>query len=287
MPMVHGPSGSTSPLARAGGNSHHHEQLSAQYNPYAYESREASQASSRSYLPSPSAHQQSRVPRLVADGQIWPIDSQASSSSSPAPRAAAAPSSSTVVALEHSNSSSPHHLNDDGSARRTGAPTTSKATTIMSPGTTASTSSLIPPPAAQMPTTAASLMREGPRDFTVIKDVGDGSFGTVCLADWRSPLPSGTLLSPMQHPTTRPEYLGKRLVAIKKMKKPFPNWEECMKLKELKVSSLFFGKKAPYHTRMLTKCFVAVPAGDTSSPKYHSSLRCLSHARVQGVAFCL
>lgn len=87
-----------------------------------------------------------------------------------------------------------------------------------------------------MPTTAADLMREGPRDFTVIKDVGDGSFGTVCLADWKSPLPSGTVLSPMQHPTTRPEYVGKRLVAIKKMKKPFPNWAECMKLKELKVS---------------------------------------------------
>jgi len=76
-------------------------------------------------------------------------------------------------------------------------------------------------------------MREGPRDFTVIKDVGDGSFGTVCLADWKSPLPSGTMLSPMQHPTTRPEYIGKRLVAIKKMKKPFPNWQECLKLKEL------------------------------------------------------
>uniref|UniRef100_V5ERV8 Protein kinase n=1 Tax=Kalmanozyma brasiliensis (strain GHG001) TaxID=1365824 RepID=V5ERV8_KALBG len=82
-------------------------------------------------------------------------------------------------------------------------------------------------------TDAASLMREGPRDFTVIKDVGDGSFGTVCLADWKSPLPSGTMLSPMQHPTTRPEYIGKRLVAIKKMKKPFPSWQECMKLKEL------------------------------------------------------
>ncbi|UTT92596.1 hypothetical protein NDA17_003081 [Ustilago hordei] len=97
-----------------------------------------------------------------------------------------------------------------------------------------STPSSLRPPDQEMPTTAASLMREGPRDFTVIKDVGDGSFGTVCLADWKSPLPSGTMLSPMQHPTTRPEYIGKRLVAIKKMKKPFPNWQECMKLKELK-----------------------------------------------------
>nr|UOP57118.1 putative cdk-related kinase 1 [Thecaphora frezii] len=88
--------------------------------------------------------------------------------------------------------------------------------------------------APAMPTTAASLMREGPRDFTVVKELGDGSFGTVCLADWKSPLPSGTMLSPMQHPTTRPEYIGKRLVAIKRMKKPFVNWQECMKLKELK-----------------------------------------------------
>lgn len=97
-----------------------------------------------------------------------------------------------------------------------------------------SSGSTLSPLQAEMPTTAASLMREGPRDFTVIRDVGDGSFGTVCLADWKSPLPSGTMLSPMQHPTTRPEYVGKRLVAIKKMKKPFPNWDECMKLKELK-----------------------------------------------------
>ncbi|SPO38490.1 related to cdk-related kinase 1 [Pseudozyma flocculosa] len=88
--------------------------------------------------------------------------------------------------------------------------------------------------ASLMPTTAADLMREGPRDFTVVKELGDGSFGTVCLADWKSPLPSGTMLSPMQHPTTRPEYIGKRLVAIKRMKKPFTNWQECMKLKELK-----------------------------------------------------
>lgn len=94
----------------------------------------------------------------------------------------------------------------------------------------------VPASASSLPKTAASLMREGPRDFTVIKAVGDGSFGTVCLADWRSPLPSGTMLSPMQHPTTRPEYVGKRLVAIKRMKKPFKCWEDCMKLKELKVS---------------------------------------------------
>lgn len=242
MPMVHGPSGSTSPMARAGGNSHHHDQLAAQYNQYAFDPREPSQASSssRQLLPSsssPSSHQQApRKSRLIAEEQDWPgIQQAASSPSSPAHRTVAL-SSSTAVASEYSNTSSPRNPHDDGSARRVGVPSSNSPITVLSPSTTASTSSLAPPPSTQMPTTAASLMREGPRDFTVIKDVGDGSFGTVCLADWRSPLPSGTLLSPMQHPTTRPEYLGKRLVAIKKMKKPFPSWEECMKLKELKVS---------------------------------------------------
>ncbi|PWN23583.1 hypothetical protein BCV69DRAFT_279516 [Microstroma glucosiphilum] len=98
----------------------------------------------------------------------------------------------------------------------------------------ASASLTVPVSGAPVPTTAASLMREGPRDFTIIKAAGDGSFGTVSLADWKSPLPSGTMLSPMQHPTTRPEYVGKRLVAIKRMKKPFKSWNDCLKLKELK-----------------------------------------------------
>ncbi len=124
-------------------------------------------------------------------------------------------------------------INDGASGSHTlSGPSAASASASTSHNNT--TIATLGPPDDGMPTTAASLMREGPRDFTVIKDVGDGSFGTVCLADWKSPLPSGTMLSPMQHPTTRPEYIGKRLVAIKKMKKPFPNWQECMKLKELK-----------------------------------------------------
>ncbi|CAH7667174.1 kinase-like domain-containing protein [Phakopsora pachyrhizi] len=64
------------------------------------------------------------------------------------------------------------------------------------------------------------LPNVGTRNYTVLKEVGDGSFGTVCLADWHSPL-------------TLPP--GKKLVAIKRMKKPFEGgWDECMKLKELK-----------------------------------------------------
>lgn len=74
-----------------------------------------------------------------------------------------------------------------------------------------------------------------PRSYTVLKEVGDGSFGTVWLADWHSPLqlPPGTL---PPGPSSRPEYKGKKLVAIKRMKKAFEGgWDECMKLKELKV----------------------------------------------------
>ncbi|EFP77702.2 male germ cell-associated kinase [Puccinia graminis f. sp. tritici CRL 75-36-700-3] len=76
----------------------------------------------------------------------------------------------------------------------------------------------------------------GTRDYTILKEVGDGSFGTVWLADWHSPLtlPPGTQ---PPGPSSRPEYKGKQLVAVKKMKKTFDGgWEECMKLKELKVS---------------------------------------------------
>jgi hypothetical protein len=75
-----------------------------------------------------------------------------------------------------------------------------------------------------------------PRSYTILKEVGDGSFGTVSLADWHSPLnlPKGTL---PPGPSSRAEYRGKQLVAIKRMKKPFQGgWEECIKLKELKVS---------------------------------------------------
>ncbi|GAA5983308.1 hypothetical protein JCM11641_002259 [Rhodosporidiobolus odoratus] len=73
-----------------------------------------------------------------------------------------------------------------------------------------------------------------PRHWTVLKEVGDGSFGTVWLADWHSALnlPPGTQLP---GPSSRPEYKGKQLVAIKRMKKAFDGgWDECMKLKELK-----------------------------------------------------
>ncbi|KAL8287256.1 hypothetical protein RQP46_003708 [Phenoliferia psychrophenolica] len=98
------------------------------------------------------------------------------------------------------------------------------------------------PPTTPSPTSPTSLTnytREfppplDPRQYTVLREVGDGSFGTVWLADWHSPLqlPPGTL---PPGPSSRAEYKGKQLVAVKRMKKAFDGgWDECMKLKELK-----------------------------------------------------
>ncbi|OCH96101.1 kinase-like protein [Obba rivulosa] len=73
------------------------------------------------------------------------------------------------------------------------------------------------------------------RSFTKLKVVGDGSFGTVWLCDWHGTLPPNTPMSAMQCGAgARPEYAGKRLVAVKRMKKKWEGgWDECRKLKEL------------------------------------------------------
>ena len=74
------------------------------------------------------------------------------------------------------------------------------------------------------------------RSYTPLKVVGDGSFGTVWLCDWHGTLPPNTPVSAMQRNTTRPEYAGKRLVAVKRMKKRWEGgWDECKRLKELEV----------------------------------------------------
>lgn len=76
------------------------------------------------------------------------------------------------------------------------------------------------------------------RSYTPLKVLGDGSFGTVWLCDWHGTLPPNTPLSPMQCGAgARPEWAGKRLVAVKRMKKKWEGgWDECKKLKELEVS---------------------------------------------------
>ncbi|KAF5390236.1 hypothetical protein D9757_002954 [Collybiopsis confluens] len=76
------------------------------------------------------------------------------------------------------------------------------------------------------------------RSYTPLKVLGDGSFGTVWLCDWHGTLPPNTPLSPMQCGAgARPEWVGKRLVAVKRMKKRWEGgWDECQQLKELEAS---------------------------------------------------
>ncbi|KAF8600396.1 kinase-like protein [Ceratobasidium sp. AG-I] len=73
------------------------------------------------------------------------------------------------------------------------------------------------------------------RSWTTLKIVGDGSFGTVWLCDWHSLLPPNTPLSAMQRsPRVRPEWVGCRLVAIKRMRRRWDGgWDECKTLKEI------------------------------------------------------
>ncbi|KAH9944364.1 Pkinase-domain-containing protein [Epithele typhae] len=86
------------------------------------------------------------------------------------------------------------------------------------------------------------------RSYTPLKIVGDGSFGTVWLCDWHGTLPPNTPMSAMQCGRgARPEYAGKRLVAVKRMKKQWEGgWDECKKLKELE--SL---RAIPYHPNII------------------------------------
>ncbi|EUC53713.1 Serine/Threonine kinase catalytic domain protein [Rhizoctonia solani AG-3 Rhs1AP] len=94
-----------------------------------------------------------------------------------------------------------------------------------------------------------------PRSWTTLKNVGDGSFGSVWLCDWHSPLPPNTPLSPMQcGPKVRPEWVGRRLVALKRMKRQWEGgWDECRTLKE--IESL---RSMPLHANIipLYDCFV-------------------------------
>ncbi|KAI0814983.1 kinase-like domain-containing protein [Irpex lacteus] len=86
------------------------------------------------------------------------------------------------------------------------------------------------------------------RTYTPLKVVGDGSFGTVWLCDWHGTLPPNTPLSAMQCGAgARPEYAGKRLVAVKRMKRRWEGgWDECKRLKELE--SL---RAIPYHPNII------------------------------------
>lgn len=74
---------------------------------------------------------------------------------------------------------------------------------------------------------------ETERQFTPIKRLGSGTFGSVFVADWHSALPNGALVPAMQHSYARPAYVGKRIVAIKRMKRTYTTWEDCLSLNEL------------------------------------------------------
>ncbi|KAF7310906.1 hypothetical protein HMN09_00633800 [Mycena chlorophos] len=93
-----------------------------------------------------------------------------------------------------------------------------------------------------------SAQSRSTRSYTELKSLGDGSFGTVWLCDWHGTLPPNTPLSPMQCGAgAKPEWTGKRLVAVKRMRKKWEGgWEECQRLKELE--SL---RAIPFHPNII------------------------------------
>jgi len=124
------------------------------------------------------------------------------------------------------------------------------------------------------------------RSWTSLKVVGDGSFGTVWLCDWHSALPPNTPLSPMQCGAgARPEWSGKRLVAVKRMKKRWEGgWDECRRLKELEVCS------TPPSACMIpradfSRLLPSVSTGNFVSSEYHSLIRFVSSAVHEGAIF--
>lgn len=84
----------------------------------------------------------------------------------------------------------------------------------------------------------SAYLAVGERKYTELKVLGDGSFGTVWLCDWHSPVKSDTLLSAMQCGAgARPEWAGKRLVALKRMKRVWEGgWKQASTLGEIVVS---------------------------------------------------
>jgi serine/threonine protein kinase len=77
------------------------------------------------------------------------------------------------------------------------------------------------------------------REYTPLRRLGDGSFATVELCDWHQPLLPNTPLSAMQRNAgMRPEYAGRRLVAVKIMRQRWSSWNECESLRELQVRCL-------------------------------------------------
>ena len=83
------------------------------------------------------------------------------------------------------------------------------------------------------------LTTVGERSYTELKCLGDGSFGTVWLCDWHSPVKPDVMLSAMQCGAgARPAWAGKRLVALKRMKRVWEGgWSQARNLGELQVGA--------------------------------------------------
>ena len=117
--------------------------------------------------------------------------------------------------------------------------------------------------------TQYALSSDSTRTYTPLKVLGDGSFGTVWLCDWHGTLPPNTPLSPMQCGAgARPEWTGKRLVAVKRMKRKWEGgWDECKRLKELEVSN----RTLP-DVSADVNAHILVTKGNTLSPKHNTPL---------------
>lgn len=114
-------------------------------------------------------------------------------------------------------------------------------------------------------------MTEGKRSYSAIKLVGDGSFGTVWLCDWSSPVPPSTTLSAMQCGAgARAEWVGKRLVAVKRMKRVWKGgWEEASRLGELVVGPA----RARLTLTSLIGPTLAVPPRHSLASRHHPPVR--------------
>lgn len=118
------------------------------------------------------------------------------------------------------------------------------------------------------------------RSYTPVKGVGDGSFGTVWLCDWHTPLPPSVTLAPMQQGAgAKPEWQGKRLVAIKRMKQRWEGgWDEARRHPELEVGTfcLNYLMSGLAHKRffvLLMLYFFLVATKHTTTRECHSALR--------------
>lgn len=71
-------------------------------------------------------------------------------------------------------------------------------------------------------------------DYETVSKIGDGTFGTVYLCKKRSSnKPAGDKSSPPESDSKLNK--SAKMVAVKKMKKRYYNWDDCMKLREVKA----------------------------------------------------